>query len=70
MVLEIIEPGQAAQQAQGIGMLRIGVQLLDRGFLDNIAAVHHEDAFRQAGDNPQVVGDPDDGHAQFHRAGA
>ena len=33
MVLEIIQPGQAAQQAQGIGMLRIGIQFIDRGLL-------------------------------------
>ena len=36
--------GQRGEQGLGVGMLRVGEQLFDRCFLDNIASIHDDDA--------------------------
>ena len=33
--------------------------------LDNIAGIHDDQLFGQSSDDPQVVGDPNDGHADI-----
>ena len=53
------------QQAERIGVLRVGVQLLDRRIFDDEAGIHHQHSLRQARDHPEIMGDPDDGHAQL-----
>ena len=46
-------------------MVGIGVELVDRGVLHDLAAVHDQHPVDQAGNHPEVVGDPDDRHAQL-----
>ena len=53
-----------AEQRPGVGMLRIGEDLRHRPLLDHVARVHHHHPVGDAGHQPEVVGDPDDPHAE------
>ena len=53
--------GQAAEQADGVGMLRVVEDLGRRALLDDLAGVHHADAIADAAHHTEVVGDQQDG---------
>ena len=53
------------QQGLGIGMLGVGEDLFDRAFLDLAALPHDHHVIGDFGDHAHIVGDEDDGHAQF-----
>jgi hypothetical protein len=59
----VIEPGDRAQQADGVGHARRVVDLVHRTGLDRSARVHHLDPVGESGHHPEVVGDHDDGGA-------
>ncbi|MPM94171.1 hypothetical protein SDC9_141316 [bioreactor metagenome] len=42
-----------------------GIQVIDLGFFNNITTIHYNNALSQAGDDTQIMGDPNNGHAQF-----
>ena len=46
-------------------MAGFSVELVDRGFLDDLAAVHDQHAIYEASYYTQIVGDPDHRHAQL-----
>ena len=55
-----VEPRDRAEQADGVGMLRIGEELVDRRALDDLAGIHHRDLVADLGDHAEIVGDQDD----------
>ena len=57
------EPRDRAEQADRVGMLRIGEQLIDRRALDDLAGIHHGDFVADLGDDAEIVGDQDDRRA-------
>ncbi len=59
-----IDPRRGVQQRPGVGMARIGQQILGRTFLDHLAGVHHQHARADIGDHAEVVADQDDGGAK------
>ena len=46
-------------------MARIGQQLVGRTFLDHFAAIHHDGAGADPGDDAEIVADQDDGGAEI-----
>ena len=48
------------QQTLGVGMLRVGEQLIDGSPFDDPARVHHQHAVADVGDNSQIVRDHHD----------
>ena len=46
-------------------MARAGIELVDRCVFDDRAGIENSDAVDEAGDQRQVVGDPDDRHAEL-----
>ena len=58
-----VEPRDRAEQADGVGMLRAGEQLVDRRALDDLAGIHHRDLVADFGDHAEIVGDQDDRRA-------
>ena len=57
-------PRDGGQQAAGVGVARLGVQLLGRRHLDDPAQVHDRDPVAQVPDHGQVVRDEQQGQAQ------
>ena len=57
--------GNGLQKCARIGMLRVAKQLAHRCLFDHLSAIHHHDAIRDARDHAQIMGDPDDRHAQL-----
>ena len=55
-----VEPRDRAEQADGVGMLRIGEELVDRRALDDFAGIHHRDLVADFGDHAEIVGDQND----------
>ena len=55
-----IEP----KQADRIGMLRIGEQVVDVGALDDAAGIHHQHLVGDLGDDAEIMGDDQDRHAE------
>ena len=53
------------QQADRVGMRRRRKQLIDRCAFDDRAGIHHRDAIDEAGDQAEVMADPDDRHAEL-----
>ena len=51
-------------------MSRAGVKIVHRRLLDDIAGIHHRDVVGEAGDDAQIVRDPDDRGARTPPAGA
>ncbi len=62
VVSVVVHARHTAQQAHGVGMLRIVVQLLDGCLLDKVSAIHHDYALGKTSHNTQVMSDPDDRH--------
>ena len=58
-------PGDGAQQAAWIGVQWVREQVLDRGFLDLAAGIHHHDPLGGLGNNAEVVGNQYHGGAEF-----
>ena len=56
----VVEARDRAEQADGVGMLRVGEQLVDRRALDDLAGIHHGDFVADLGDDAEIVGDQDD----------
>ena len=60
----LVEARHRAEQARGIGVLRVGEQRIEgRRVLDDPAGVHHEHALAEARDDAEVVGDQHGRHA-------
>ena len=59
-----IDARRGVQQRPGVGMARIGQQILGRAFLDHFARVHHQHARADIGDHAEVVADQHDGGAK------
>ena len=55
-----VEPRDRAEQADGVGMLRVGEQFVDRRALDDLAGIHHRDLVADLGDHAEIVGDQND----------
>ena len=53
------------QQHLGVGMRRRGEDLLGRPVLHHLAAPHDVDAVGETANDAEIVGDEDDGHAEF-----
>ena len=64
-----VEARDRAQQADRVGMLRIGEQGVDRRALDDLAGVHHQHVVGDLGDHAEIVGDDQDRHAEPRAAG-
>ena len=57
--------GGAADEAERVGMLRIGEQRGCGGKFDDLARVHDGDGVRHAGDKAEIVADEQERHAGF-----
>ena len=60
-----VDLGQRFQQTHRIRMGCLLVQVSDGRQLDDEPGVHDDDLVHHAGDDAQVMGDPDDGHAEL-----
>ena len=60
-----VQARHGAEQAPGVGMLRPTEQVLRAAVLHRAARVHDEDVVGELGDDPQVVGDQDDGGVEL-----
>ena len=58
-----VEAGDRAEQADGVGVLRVGKEFIDRRALDDLAGIHHGDLVADFGNDAEIVGDQDDGRA-------
>ena len=65
-----VQAWDRAEQADGVGVLRIGKQALRIAALDHLPGVHHHDLVGQLGDHAEVVGDEDDRGAELRAQGA
>ena len=54
-----VEPRRGMQQRPGVGMARIGQQILCRTFLHHLAGIHHQHARADVGDHAEIVADQD-----------
>ena len=59
-----VEPRDRAQQADGVGVLRVGEQVGDVGAFDDLAGIHHQHLVGHLGDHAEIVGDEQDRHAE------
>ena len=59
-----VEPRDRAQQAERVGLLRLGEQRIDRRSFDDLAGVHHQHVVGHLGDHAEIVGDDQDRHAE------
>ena len=59
------ERGNGFQQGTGIGVLRLGKQVLDGGLFHHLPAIHDHHTVGDGGNHAKVMGDPDDRHAQL-----
>ena len=64
-LLHPLGAGDGAQQALGVLVAGVVEDLVGGAALAHTAAVHHDDLIAHGGDDAQVVGDHDDGHAQL-----
>ena len=64
-----VEARDRAQQADRVGVLRIGEQRRDRRALDDLAGVHHHHVVGELGDHAEIVGDDQHRHAEALAAG-
>jgi len=64
-VVHRIQTRDAVQQSLRVFMMGIREDLIGRAAFDNVAGVHDGDAVAHGGDDAQVMGDDDDGHAQL-----
>ena len=55
----LVEPGQRAEQAPGVGVLGVVEDLVERALLDDLARVHDQHPVGDLGDDAEVVGDQD-----------
>ena len=55
-----VDARDRAEQAPGVGVLRVVEELVERALLDHPARVHDHDAVGDVGDHREVVGDQDD----------
>src|SRR6516164_7629045 len=53
------------EQAARIGMRQRAHDVPQRALLDDLARIHHRDAVADFDRNPDIVGDENDGHAEF-----
>ena len=53
------------EQRLGIAVRGLAKQRLARGRLDDPAGIHHRDAVAEFGNDPEIVSDEEDGHAEF-----
>jgi hypothetical protein len=60
----VAQPRHRLEQPLGVRVVRCREQPLDRRLLDHLAGVHHDDAPRDLGDHPEVVGDHHDRGAE------
>ena len=61
LVLADAVAGEAAQQADGVGVLGVVEDLAGRPLLDDLPGVHHADPVAHRADHAEVVGDEQDG---------
>ena len=54
-----VESGQRAEQAPGVGVLRVIEDLVELPVLDDLPRVHHQHPVGDLGDDPEIVGDQD-----------
>ena len=64
LVAVAAQPRDRAQEAQRIGMLRVGEQQADRRLLDDAAGIHDHHPMRDLGHHAEIVGDQHDGRAR------
>ena len=64
-MLVLTEPGDAVEQGLGVGMLRGAEDLLHGALFNEPAVEHDEDAVGKVGDDAEIVGDEEDGHAEL-----
>ena len=64
VLAHLVQAGHRLQQAEGVGVAGVAVQLAGGGRLHDLAGVHHVDPVGVAGHDPQVVGDDDDRRPQ------
>ncbi len=63
MFASLVQARQRPQQADGVGVPWVGINVLDAGSLHDVAGIHDNELLGHSSDYPQVVGDPNDGHA-------
>ena len=64
-----VHPRHRAEQAPGVGHLRVVEDLVDRARLHALAAVHDQHLVAGLGDDAEVVGDQDDRRVELASAG-
>ena len=63
-----VHPRDGGEQALGVRVAGVGVDVGDRGLLDDPAGVHHRDRVGDVGDHAEVVGDEDQAHVRTRAA--
>ncbi len=61
----VVDGGDALEQGAGVGVQGIAKEFGGGGGFDDTAGIHDFDAVTDLGDDGQIVGDEDDGHAEF-----
>ena len=57
--------GSEFSSAEGVGMRRAGVKVVHPRLLDDMTGIHDGDVMGEAGDDAEIVRDPDDGGAEL-----
>ena len=61
----LVDPGHRVDQRPSIGVARIGQQFVGRAFFNHFAAIHHDGAGADPGDDAEIVADQHDGGAEI-----
>ena len=65
LLIHRVRQRNGRQQGPGVGVQRMGKQLIGTGHLHHLAEVHNADAVGEVLNDGQVVGDEEDGQAEF-----